>query len=37
MLDDAPTVALFKKLGFKQVDEGVVFRKSAECGARSAE
>jgi ribosomal protein S18 acetylase RimI-like enzyme len=28
MLQDTATVCLFKKLGFKQVDEGVVFRKS---------
>jgi ribosomal protein S18 acetylase RimI-like enzyme len=28
MMNDAPAIALLKKLGFKQVDEGVVFRKS---------
>lgn len=28
MLDESPSVSLLKKLGFKQVDEGVVFRKT---------
>jgi ribosomal protein S18 acetylase RimI-like enzyme len=31
MLDDAATVGLFRKLGFRQVDEGVVFRKEPVC------
>jgi ribosomal protein S18 acetylase RimI-like enzyme len=31
MLRDTPAVNLFKKLGFKQVDEGVVFRKTPHC------
>jgi ribosomal protein S18 acetylase RimI-like enzyme len=37
MLADTPTVNLFQKLGFKQVDEGVVFQKNADCGLRIAE
>jgi ribosomal protein S18 acetylase RimI-like enzyme len=35
MLRDAPAVNLFKKLGFKHVDEGVVFQKTPHCGLRT--